>query len=161
MTAPVWGRLPGASTARVRAATAADLPALVALLADDPLGRERERAADLTPYRAAFERIERNPAHLLVTAVDGDAVVGTLQLSLLPGLSRGGALRAQIESVRVRPDRRGTGLGTALFGWAIAESGRQGCALVQLTTDLARPEAHRFCERLGFVHSHAGDKLAL
>ncbi|MGY1721327.1 MULTISPECIES: N-acetyltransferase family protein [unclassified Blastococcus] len=145
----------------MRPATAADLPALVVLLADDPIGGARERAADLAPYRAAFRRIERDPAQLLVTAADGDAVVGTLQLSVIPGLSRGGALRAQIESVRVRPDRRGTGLGTALFGWAIAEAGRQGCALVQLTTDLARREAHRFYERLGFVHSHAGYKLAL
>ncbi|MGY1986479.1 GNAT family N-acetyltransferase [Blastococcus sp. SYSU DS0669] len=145
----------------MRAATADDLPALVALLADDPLGRRRERAADPAPYRAAFRRIEEDPAHLLAAAVDGADVVGTLQLSLVPGLSRGGALRGQIEGVRIRSDRRGGGLGAALLTWAVAEAGRQGCALVQLTSDLARPHAHRFYARLGFVHSHAGYKLAL
>ncbi|TFV51747.1 GNAT family N-acetyltransferase [Blastococcus sp. TF02A-35] len=145
---------------RVRPATAEDLPALVALLADDPLGRSRE-GADLAPYRAAFDRIDGDPAHLLVVAADGDDVVGTLQLSLLPGLARGGALRGQVEAVRVRADRRGEGLGRALLRWTVEECRRQGCALVQLTSDLSRPGAHRFYEALGFVHSHAGLKLPL
>ncbi|MCZ2860363.1 GNAT family N-acetyltransferase [Blastococcus sp. VKM Ac-2987] len=157
---PAWGPLTGVA-ARVRPATAADLPALVALLADDALGRHREQGADLAPYRAAFERIDADPAHLLVVAAEGSGVVGTLQLSFVPGLSRGGALRAQVEAVRVRADRRSAGLGSALFRWAIAESRRRGCGLVQLTTDRSRADAHRFYEALGFVASHVGYKLEL
>ena len=157
---PAWGPLAGTAV-RVRPATAADLPALVALLADDPLGRGRERVRDLEPYRQAFERLDADPAHLLVVLAVGDEVVGTLQLSSRPGLSRGGALRAQIEGVRVRSDRRAAGLGRELFRWAIGESRRRGCCLVQLTTDRSRFDAHRFYEELGFVHSHAGYKLPL
>jgi GNAT superfamily N-acetyltransferase len=152
----------GGGDVELRRATAGDLPALVALLADDPLGSEREAVdADLTPYRRAFELVDRDPAHLLVAAVDGGQVVGTLQLSVLPGLARRGALRAQIEAVRVRADHRGSGLGTAMFEWAIAEARRRGCSLVQLTTDRRRPDARRFYERLGFVAGHDGMKLEL
>ncbi len=157
-----WGALPGTSGVVVRRAVPGDLPALVALLADDPLGEGREAAdGDLAPYRQAFAALDADPAHVLVTAVDGAEVVGTLQLSFLPGLSRRGALRAQVEGVRVRADRRGAGLGEALLRWAVEESRRRGCALVQLTTDRSRPGAHRFYERLGFVASHVGYKLAL
>jgi len=88
-------------------------------------------------------------------------VIATMQLSMLPGLARRGALRAQVEAVRVRADYRSRGLGTALFEWAIAESRRRGCALVQLSTDKSRADAHRFYERLGFVASHEGLKLHL
>ncbi len=88
-------------------------------------------------------------------------MVGTLQLSFIPGLSRRGALRAQIEAVRVRADQRRSGLGTAMVGWAVDEARRRGCGLVQLTTDRSRQDAHRFYERLGFIASHAGLKLAL
>ncbi len=84
-----------------------------------------------------------------------------MQLSFLPGLARRGALRAQIEAVRVRDDHRGRGLGAALFQWAIEEARRRQCALVQLTTDKSRADAHRFYERLGFVASHEGLKLRL
>jgi GNAT superfamily N-acetyltransferase len=157
-----WGPLPGAGPVVVRAATAADVPALVALLADDPLGAGRERPGEgPAPYLRAFEAIEADPAHLLVVAADGADVVGTLQLSVLPGLSRGGALRGQIEAVRVRADRRGAGLGEALLGWAVTEARRRGCVLVQLTTDRSRSGAQRFYERLGFTPSHVGYKLAL
>ncbi|NEK85037.1 GNAT family N-acetyltransferase [Blastococcus saxobsidens] len=152
--------MPGTDVA-VRAATSGDLPALVALLADDRLGSGREQAGDLRPYRAAFGQIDTDPAHVLVVAAGDDGVVATLQLSFVPGLSRGGALRGQVEGVRVRADRRGAGLGGALLRWAIAESCRRGCALVQLTTDRSRPEAHRFYEGLGFTPSHAGYKLPL
>ena len=157
---PAWGPLAG-TTLSVRPATAADLPALVALLADDPLGSGREQVRDLEPYRVAFEQLDADPAHLQVVAADGGEVVGTLQLSFLPGLARGGALRAQVEGVRVRGDRRAAGLGRALLRWAIGESRRRGCTLAQLTSDLARVDAHRFYEELGFVHSHAGYKLSL
>ena len=149
----------------LRRAVADDLPALVALLADDPLGSTREAAPgsdpELAPYRQAFALIDGDPAHLLVVAVDGTDVVGTFQLSFLPGLARRGALRAQIEAVRVRADHRGRGLGAAMIGWAIDEARRRGCALVQLTTQKARTDAHRFYERLGFVASHEGLKLPL
>lgn len=157
-----WGPLPGAGGAAVRRAAAADLPALVALLADDPLGAARESPEEgLAPYARAFALVDADPAHLLVVVEDGGDVVGTLQLSFLPGLSRRGALRAQVEAVRIRADRRGAGLGEALFRWAIREARDRGCALVQLTTDRGRPDAHRFYERLGFVASHVGCKLVL
>jgi GNAT superfamily N-acetyltransferase len=155
----------GSAHVGLRRATDADLPALVRLLADDPLGAGREGstddAADLAPYRRACALVDADPAHLLVVAEAGADVVATLQLSVVPGLSRKGALRAQIEAVRVRPDHRGRGLGAALFGWTIEEARRRGCALVQLTTDTSRGEARRFYERLGFVASHTGLKLQL
>jgi GNAT superfamily N-acetyltransferase len=144
----------------VRRAEAGDVPAIVALLTDDVLGRNREDA-DLTPYQRAFALVDADPAHLLVVAVAGDEIVGTLQLSIVPGLSRRGALRAQLEGVRVAEGRRGSGLGAALVGWAVGEARRRGCALVQLTTDKARTGAHRFYARLGFAASHEGFKLYL
>jgi GNAT superfamily N-acetyltransferase len=88
-------------------------------------------------------------------------VTGTLQLSILPGLSRRGATRALIEAVRVHASARGTGLGTRLVEWAIAESRARDCVLVQLTSDATRKDAHRFYERLGFTPSHVGFKLSL
>ncbi|GAA4616704.1 GNAT family N-acetyltransferase [Saccharopolyspora hordei] len=151
----------GPATYQLRRATSADLPGIVDLLADDPLGATRESAADLAPYRAAFAAIDADPAHLLVAATCGDHVVGTVQLTFLPGLSRRGALRAQIEAVRVHEQHRGHGLGGAMVRWCLSEARRRGCALVQLTSDKQRPEAHRFYERLGFTASHEGFKLAL
>ncbi|WP_256103666.1 GNAT family N-acetyltransferase [Streptomyces sp. ODS05-4] len=145
----------------IRAARPADLPAIVAMLADDPLGAQRESLDDLTPYTVAYERLAADPHQHLVVAVQGDQVVGTLQLSVIPGLSRRGALRSVIEAVRVHADARGSGLGTQLIVWAVAESRRQGCRLVQLTSDATRTDAHRFYERLGFAASHVGFKLAL
>ncbi|MEZ7002009.1 N-acetyltransferase family protein [Streptomyces sp. AD55] len=138
-----------------------DLPAVVAMLADDPLGAQRESPDDLTPYRSAFARIAADPHQHLVVAVRDGRAVGTLQLTVVPGLSRRGATRSIIESVRVHADERGSGLGTQLIEWAIAESRRQGCHLVQLTSDRTREDAHRFYERLGFSPSHTGFKLAL
>ena len=144
----------------VRRAGEHDLAAIVALLVDDPLGGTRE-GEDLEPYRRAWHAVEADPGQLLVVAVSGGEVVGTLQLTFIPGLSRRGALRAQIEAVRVREDRRGHGLGAALLEWAVAQARHRGCALVQLTTDKRRGDAHRFYERLGFVASHEGLKLRL
>jgi ribosomal protein S18 acetylase RimI-like enzyme len=149
----------------LRRAEAADVRALVALLAADQLGAGREgdpadRGA-LAPYLAAFAAIDADPAHLLVDAAGGDAVAGTLQLSFIPGLARRGAWRAQIEAVRVAGNLRGRGLGESMIRWAIAEAERRGCALVQLTTDKRRADAHRFYRRLGFVASHEGMKLDL
>ena len=155
--------LPG-STVFLREAVVDDVPVVVELLGADQLGAARDAAtsqADLEPYLRAFTVLDADPAHLLVVADDGAAVVATLQLSLLPGLARRGALRAQLEAVRVRADYRSQGLGTAMFEWAINESRRRGATLVQLTTDKSRDDAHRFYERLGFVASHEGFKLHL
>ncbi|MET9441426.1 GNAT family N-acetyltransferase [Streptomyces sp. NPDC006610] len=145
----------------IRAAVADDLPAIVAMLADDPLGARRESPDDLTPYRAALERITDDPNQHLVVAVREGSVVGTLQLTIVPGLSRRGATRSIIEGVRIHADERGSGLGTRLIEWAVAESRRQDCRLVQLTSDNTRTDAHRFYERLGFTASHLGFKLQL
>jgi len=145
----------------VRRATREDVPAIIALLVDDPLGSTRESEGEHAAYLHAFEAIDADPAHELVVLDDGGEVIGTLQLTILPGLSRGGALRAQIEAVRIASSRRGQGLGEGLFQWAIDESRRRGAVLVQLTTDASREGAHRFYERLGFVASHVGMKLPL
>jgi GNAT superfamily N-acetyltransferase len=154
------------SLARVtlRAARRGDVPAVVSLLAADQLGATRDGvrdAADLAAYTAAFEAIDADPAHILVVAELAGEIAGTMQLSFLPGLARRGALRAQIEAVRVADGSRGSGLGAGMIGWAIDEARRRGCALVQLTTDKSRRDAHRFYQRLGFVASHEGMKLAL
>ncbi|MBB2985649.1 GNAT family N-acetyltransferase [Terracoccus luteus] len=145
----------------IRPARREDVPAVVALLADDPLGRTREDLGNLDPYSQAFDRIEADPAHVLVVAELDGVVVGTLQLSVVPGLSRRGASRAVIEGVRVAAGHRGHGLGERLVRWAIEESGRRGASLVQLTSDASRTDARRFYERLGFTASHVGFKLDL
>jgi GNAT superfamily N-acetyltransferase len=145
----------------IRRATAADVPAIVALLADDPLGAKRERPGD-PRYAAAFADIDADPRQVLVVAVvgaDGADVVGTLQLTFIPGLSRLGATRALIEAVRVHAGQRGEGLGGQLIRWAIDTARDRGAAMVQLTTDASRTDAHRFYERLGFQASHVGMKL--
>ncbi|MFE9092701.1 GNAT family N-acetyltransferase [Streptomyces sp. NPDC007264] len=145
----------------IRPAVAADVPAIVALLADDPLGAQRESPDDLTPYLSALERLRDDPNQHLVVAVRDDRVVGTLQLTIIPGLSRKGATRSLIEAVRIHADERGGGLGARLIEWAIDASRRHGCRLVQLTSDTTRTDAHRFYERLGFEASHVGFKLPL
>ncbi|MGW2781755.1 N-acetyltransferase family protein [Streptomyces populi] len=145
----------------IRAAVADDVPAIVAMLADDPLGARRESPGDLTPYLAALQRLSSDPNQHLVVAVREGRVIGTLQLTVIPGLSRRGATRSVIEAVRVHADERGSGLGTQLIEWAIAESRRQDCRLVQLTSDASRTDAHRFYEQLGFEASHIGFKLPL
>ncbi|MFK0041877.1 GNAT family N-acetyltransferase [Paenarthrobacter sp. NPDC090517] len=148
-------------TFTLRRARRSDLPRILALLADDQLGATRERADDLVPYERAFDAIDADPAHLLVVGeLDGD-VVATFQLSYLPGLSRKGSWRAQIEAVRVSEVLRGQGVGALMIRWAIEQARERGCSLVQLTTDKSRVSAHRFYERLGFVASHEGMKLTL
>lgn len=144
-----------------RRATRGDIAAIVAMLADDPLGATRESPNDLQPYRAAFDTIEADPHQILAVCEMDGQIVGTLQITFTAGLSRMGATRATIEAVRVHRDARGTGLGTTMFEWAIAQARERGCGMVQLTTDAARPDAHRFYERLGFEATHVGFKLAL
>lgn len=145
----------------IRRATAEDVPALVAMYADDPLGAGRETPDDLAPYLEAYRRLAQDPNHYLMVAERSGKVVGTLQLTVIPGLSRRGTTRSVIEGVRVHSDERGSGLGSRLVRWAVEESGRQGCRLVQLTSDATRTDARRFYERLGFTASHIGFKLQL
>ncbi|SDM59861.1 GNAT family N-acetyltransferase [Streptomyces wuyuanensis] len=149
------------SDLRIRPASPSDIPAIVAMLADDPLGAQRESLDDPTPYLAAFARLAEDPNQHLVVADRDGRTVGTLQLTIIPGLSRRGATRSIIEAVRIHADERGSGLGTQLIEWAVEESRRQGCRLVQLTSDVSRTDAHRFYERLGFEASHLGFKLVL
>lgn len=147
---------------RLARAASAQVPDFVALLADDPRGGGRERSADDPAYGLAFEGIDADPHQLLVVAVNSaEAVVATLQLTLLPGLSRGGLLRAQIEAVRVARGQRGSGLGTTMLQWVIGYAREQGAGLVQLTSDKTRADAVRFYEQLGFVASHEGLKLTI
>lgn len=142
-------------------AVESDLPELVVLLADDVLGATRE-AAGLEPYRQAFGEIDVDPGQLLlVVRDDADRLAGTLQLTLIPGLSRGGTKRLQIEAVRLAAHSRGAGLGTVLFAWAHDYGRRHGAGLAQLTTDKSRGDAQRFYERLGYASSHEGLKLPL
>jgi GNAT superfamily N-acetyltransferase len=144
-----------------RPAAASDVPAVVALIADDQLGASREIPQELAPYRDAFDVIAGDPNQLLVVGESGGRVIATLQLTFVPGLSRRGAWRAQIEAVRVEASMRGMGVGERLIRWSIEQAQARGCALVQLTSSATRTDAHRFYQRLGFVASHTGFKLAL
>ena len=152
-----------AETIELRPARREDLEAIVAMLANDPLGSGREDAS--LPlgeaYLEAFDALDQDPNQLLTVAIAEGQVVGTLQLSFIPGLARTGMWRGQIEAVRIAQDFRNSGLGQQMFQWAIARCEERGCGLVQLTTDKTRPDAHRFYERLGFEASHIGYKLKL
>jgi GNAT superfamily N-acetyltransferase len=148
-----------------RRAERRDLADIVRLLADDPLGKDREQAPDRDgvedAYERAFRAISDDPRQLLVVAVDGDRVVGTLQLSFIPYLTFTGGERAQVEAVRIAAGERGRGLGRRMIEWSIDEARRRGCHLVQLTTNRARPDARRFYESLGFEATHDGVKRNL
>jgi ribosomal protein S18 acetylase RimI-like enzyme len=146
-----------------RRAQPADLSAIIALLADDILGQQREDATSPPNLRYvdAFQAILTDPNQLQMVATLNDEVIGTLQLTFIPGLARTGAWRGQIEGVRIAATHRRSGVGQQMFEWAIDQCRSRGCDLVQLTTDKTRPEAHRFYERLGFVGSHIGYKLML
>lgn len=149
---------------KFRKATLDDLSAVVKLLADDPLGAEREQFEDPLPaqYIEAFHAMERQPGNCLIVAVDDrNTVHGCLQLTITPGIARKGMFRATIEGVRISHAHRGSGLGTKLFEFAIDEAKKANCGLVQLTTDRSRGGAHRFYEALGFEPTHIGMKLIL
>jgi ribosomal protein S18 acetylase RimI-like enzyme len=136
-----------------------DVPAIIAMLADDHLGRARERLEEPLPkaYYDAFARVDDDPLFRLVVAeAQGGRVVGSLQLCMLPGLSSQGAVRGLIEDVRVASDLRSRGIGEQLVQWAVAEARSNGCALVELLTHHTRVDAQRFYERLGFARSHVG-----
>lgn len=148
---------------KFRAASHEDLPALVRLLADDVLGESRERPSDPLPesYGKAFDAIQRDPNNELVIAEMNGKVVGMLQLTFIPGISRLGSWRGLIEAVRVDSTLRSAGVGRKLIAWAIDRARERGCAMVQLTSDKQRADAIRFYQSLGFVASHEGLKLAL
>lgn len=143
-----------------RDAKRADVAALVALLADDPLGQARE-SGDLVPYLTAFDQITANPMHQLIVAESGGRIVATCQLSILAGLSRQGAKRALVESVRVVADLRGQKIGEALMAECEVRARVAGASVLQLTTDKSRLRAHAFYDRLGFTPSHIGYKKTL
>jgi GNAT superfamily N-acetyltransferase len=146
-----------------RRAVEADLDTIIDLLADDILGSSRETrgANSKGRYLEAYRQIGADPNQFLCIIEDREEVVGTFQLTFIPSLSRGGAKRAQIEAVRVSSGRRNEHIGEAMFKWAIDYSREHGCALMQLTTDKDRPDAHRFYDRLGFEATHVGYKLPL
>ncbi|MER8025646.1 GNAT family N-acetyltransferase [Glutamicibacter protophormiae] len=148
----------------LRRAVEEDLNALVELLSNDPIRQAENPAASehRAQYLNAFRAIDADPAQLLVVVLDeADVVVATMQLTVIPGLARFGATRLTVEAVRVDERLRGNGLGSEMMKWAVAEGRRRNVALVQLTSDKAREDAHRFYERLGFTASHVGFKLAL
>jgi ribosomal protein S18 acetylase RimI-like enzyme len=140
-----------------------DVPAIVALIADDAIGRLREIGGTVPDrqYGDAFAAIEKDPNQFLAVAELAGQVVGCLQLTFIPGLSLRGTWRGQIEAVRIAASHRGAGLGTRLLAWAVAMCRERGCGMVQLTSDKRRVDAIRFYERMGFQASHAGMKLAL
>jgi ribosomal protein S18 acetylase RimI-like enzyme len=146
----------------IRRARRDDVGIIIALLADDPLGGQRERLEEPLPqaYFDAFERVQRDPNLQLVVAEDGEgAVVGCLQLCILPGLSSQGASRGLLEDVRVASHCRSRGIGEQMVQWAVAEARAKGCKLVELLTHHTRVDAQRFYERLGFARSHVGMTL--
>jgi GNAT superfamily N-acetyltransferase len=151
------------ATMLLREATREDLPTIVRMLADDELGKKRHRVEDPLPgeYYAAFDAIAASPSNrLYVAELDGE-IVGTMQLTFIPGLDYLGAERMLIEAVRVAGNRRNAGLGKTMIAEAVDIARRRGCQRVELTSSASRRDAHRFYERLGFVASHVGMKLML
>ncbi|SPH17462.1 Aminoalkylphosphonate N-acetyltransferase [Defluviimonas aquaemixtae] len=148
---------------RYRRATAADQRAIVAMLSDDVLGASRENALPAVDdcYQDAFAEIDADPNQFLCVVENEQQIVGTLHLTFIPGFSRNGTKRGQIEAVRIASDRRGGKLGEAMFAWAISECRARRGSFAQLTTDKARPDAHRFYDRLGFEPTHIGYKLKI
>ncbi|RNB83192.1 GNAT family N-acetyltransferase [Brevibacillus nitrificans] len=146
-----------------RIATANDLDQIVQMLADDELGKTRERYETPLPesYGKAFEAIEADPNNEVVVACLGEEIVGVQQITFTPYLTHQGSWRATIEGVRTASSVRGKGIGSQLIEWAIDRAKARGCRLVQLTTDKKREDAHRFYERLGFQATHEGMKLKL
>lgn len=144
-----------------RQATRTDLPAIIQLLADDPLGQLREQPSDPLPlsYYQAFEVIDQDPNQELMVVVEAEEIIGTFQMTFIQYLNYQGGSRSMIESVRVRKDKRGQKIGEKIILWAIDRSKSKGVKMLQLTSDKKRPDAIRFYERHGFVASHEGFKL--
>ena len=146
-----------------RLATCDDLPSIVRMLADDDLGSQREQYEDPLPgsYYWAFEMIHNDSNHELIVAERGGEVIGTLHLMFLPSISFRGALRSQVESVRVDKRFQNQGIGSEMMKWTIERAKQRGAQVIQLTTHKTRLDAHRFYERLGFKGSHLGMKFNL
>ena len=148
----------------IRSAQKGDVSAIVALIADDALGKQREDFRTPLPlaYMEAFDAIldDKNQELMVVENSEG-RIVGTFQLSFIQYLTYQGGIRAQIEAVRIAKDLRGLGLGETMFNWAIQRAKDKGAHVVQLTTDKQRPGALKFYEKLGFRASHEGMKLHL
>ena len=145
----------------LRDARREDVAVIVQLLADDPLGSTREDAGGMAGYFGAFDAIAADPNNVLLVWDENGQVAGCLQLTYIPGLSRGGSWRAQVEAVRVGREHRGRQIGEQMIQAVVGMARARGCGLVQLTTDKQRHDAHRFYQRLGFVASHEGMKLKL
>lgn len=147
----------------LRDARREDVPAIVAMLADDMLGAQREVTAEPLPqgYYDAFDALARDPNNRLLIAEAGQEIVGSFQITFIHGLSRQGAKRAIIEAVRIARPYRGKGYGEQMIREAVEIARGEKCAMVQLTTDKSRTDAQRFYERLGFERSHEGMKLML
>ncbi|GLX02839.1 GNAT family N-acetyltransferase [Microtetraspora sp. NBRC 16547] len=143
-----------------RTARRDDVPAILAMLDDDPISAAREQVEGID-LMAAFDTIDADPRNELIVAEEDGQVIGTFQLTFIPGLSRRGAERAQVEAVRVAVPYRNRGIGRRMMEWAIDRARERGCGLVQLTTDKARHNAHRFYASLGFTPTHEGFKLRL
>ncbi|MFT4879235.1 MAG: GNAT superfamily N-acetyltransferase [Flavobacteriales bacterium] len=147
---------------KFRQATQKDVSVIVGMLADDELGKERENFQIPLPpeYLTAFDRISADKnQELMVVEDDNMEVIGTLQLSFIQYLTYRGGIRAQIEAVRIRKDKRGLGIGKTMFQWAISRAKEKNAHVLQLTTDKKRPEAIQFYEDLGFTMSHEGMKM--
>ncbi|MDX3540636.1 GNAT family N-acetyltransferase [Streptomyces sp. MB09-01] len=152
-----------------RTATRRDLPAVLALLADEDQVLDPASIVVGEAHERAFAAIEADPRNEMLVLTDGahasdgahEIVLGCLQLTYIPGLGQNGRERAVVEAVRVRADRRGAGLGAELMRLAVERARERGCGLVQLTSSKRRTAAHRFYERLGFARSHEGFKLQL
>ncbi|MER7823543.1 GNAT family N-acetyltransferase [Streptomyces sp. NPDC096097] len=155
-----------------REATRRDLPAVLALLADEDAVPDPASISVGEAHERAFAAIEADPRNELLVLTDqadpaggsdapGEVVLGCLQLTYIPGLGQNGKERALVEAVRIRADRRGSGLGAELMRLAVERARERGCGLVQLTSSKRRTAAHRFYERLGFARSHEGFKLHL
>ena len=147
-------------TVTFRTARREDVPEIVALLTDDPLGQGRERA-DLLRYLEAFDEIAANPMHQLIVGEAEGRLVACCQLTIIACLSRGGARRALVEAVRVSADLRSQGVGAAMMAECETRARATGCTIIQLTTDRSRQATHRFYERLGYHPTHVGMKKPL
>jgi GNAT superfamily N-acetyltransferase len=150
----------------LRTARRDDVPTIVAMLHDDAISAARYPEHPVSEeidaaYWAGFDAIDADPRNELVVAERDGELVGTMQLTFIPSMSRRGAERLQIEAVRVRSDLRGAGIGREMMTWAVDQARERGCGLVQLTTDKQRTDAHRFYASLGFQASHEGMKLSL
>nr|WP_321444282.1 GNAT family N-acetyltransferase [uncultured Cohaesibacter sp.] len=146
----------------IREAQREDVPAIVSMLIDDVIGKDRENDKDLTPYYEAFDAIAEDANNMIFVACDEvGAVVGTFQLVYMHGLSVRAAKRAEIEAVRIHSYFRGRGLGKQMFAWAMEKAKADGCSILQLTTSKTRGDSQRFYDQLGFDASHVGYKMKL